>query len=136
MRGRWFFAGDKYWVDEDGFYWYAGRSDDMFKVSGQWVSPTAVEGALAEHPAVLEAAVVAFQETSELHTPKAFGVLQAGTAPSPAIVTELQTLVKSRIAPHQYPRRVEFVQELPKSLAGKVLRYRLRASTDTGPAPS
>src|SRR5262249_7151479 len=80
MRGRWFFTGDKYSIDEDGYLWYAGRSDDMFRVSGQWVSPIEVESTLAEHPSVLEAAVVAFEEETKIHTPKAFVVLRDGIA--------------------------------------------------------
>ena len=128
MRGRWFFTGDKYSVDTDGFYWYAGRSDDMFKVSGQWVSPIAVENCLMEHPAVLEAAVVAYVEESSLQTPKAFVVLRQEVAPSPELVPEIQQFVKGRIAPHQYPRRIVFVRDLPKNAAGKILRHELRAS--------
>jgi len=128
MRGRWFVTGDKYSVDGDGFYWYAGRSDDMFKVSGQWVSPIAVENCLLEHPAVLEAAVVAYAEASTLHTPKAFVVLRHGVEPSPALVPELQQFVKDRIEPHQYPRRITFVDDLPKNAAGKILRHELRAA--------
>jgi benzoate-CoA ligase len=126
MRGRWFFTGDKYTVDPDGYYWYAGRSDDLFRVSGQWVSPTEVEGTLIEHPCVLEAAVIAFEEHSGLHTPMAFVVLRNGYAASPELVNELQDFVKRRIAPHKYPRHVEFLSELPKTAAGKVLRYQLR----------
>lgn len=126
MQGDWFFTGDKYLVDEDGFYWYAGRSDDMFRVSGQWVSPIEVEAALAEHAAVLEAAVVAYDETTGLHTPKAFVVLKDGRSGSPELIHELQDFVKQRITPYKYPRRVEFLAELPKSAAGKILRYKLR----------
>jgi benzoate-CoA ligase len=126
MRGRWFFTGDKYSVDADGFYWYSGRSDDMFRVSGQWVSPAEVEGTLAEHPCVLESAVVAYEEETLLHTPKAYVVLRETHAASPALVRELQDFVKSRISPHNYPRRIEFLEELPKTAAGKVLRYKLR----------
>src|SRR5262249_32417319 len=107
-------------------YWYAGRSDDMFRVSGQWVSPNEVESALIEHSSVLEAAVVAFEEENQLHTPKAFVVLKDGVAPSPELFRDLQDFVKQRITPYKYPRRIEFVSELPKSAAGKVLRYRLR----------
>ena len=128
MRGRWFFTGDKYSVDTDGFYWYAGRSDDMFKVSGQWVSPNAVENCLLEHPAVLEAAVVAYVEESSLHTPKAFVVLRQEFEPSPELVAGIQQFVKGRIEPHQYPRRIVFVQDLPKNAAGKILRHELRAA--------
>jgi benzoate-CoA ligase family protein len=126
MRGEWFFTGDKYWMDPDGYFWYAGRADDMFRVSGQWVSPAEVEGALIEHPAVLEAAVVAFEEDTKLHTPKAFVVLKEGFTGDSALVKALQDFVKSRITPYKYPRRIEFLLELPKSAAGKVLRYKLR----------
>ena len=126
MRGRWFFTADKYSMDADGFYRYAGRSDDMFRVSGQWVSPIEVENALIQHASVLEAAVVAYEENTTLHTPKAFVVLVPGCVPGPELVGELQQLVKQEIAPHQYPRRIEFLAELPKNAAGKVLRHKLR----------
>ena len=126
MRGPWFVTGDKYTVDADGFYWYAGRSDDMFRVSGQWVSPSEVESALIEHPSVLEAAVVAFEEETKLHTPKAFVVLKSGVAGGPELARELQDFVKARLTPYKYPRRIEFLSELPKSAAGKLLRYKLR----------
>ena len=126
MRGRWFFTGDKYMVDEDGYYWYAGRSDDMFRVAGQWVSPTEVESTLIEHWSVLEAAVVAYEEETGLHSPQAFVVLREGYAGSVALVKELQDFVKQRITPYKYPRRVRFLPELPKSAAGKLLRYKLR----------
>jgi len=126
MRGRWFFTGDKYRVDEDGYYWYAGRSDDMFRVSGQWVSPIEVECTLIEHPCVLEAAVIAFEEETGLHTPKAFVVLRESHQANDEFAKELQNFVKSRITPYKYPRRIEFLTELPKTAAGKILRYRLR----------
>ena len=126
MRGEWFVSGDKYYRDEDGHYWYAGRADDMFRVSGQWVSSNEVESALMEHEAVLEAAVVAFEEESKLFTPKAFVVLKDSACQTPELVEHLQDFVKQRITPYKYPRRVEFVSELPKSAAGKLLRYKLR----------
>ena len=126
MRGRWFFTGDKYRKDEHGYYWYAGRSDDMFRVSGQWVSPIEVEWALTEHPRVSEAAVVAFEEGTQIQTSKAFVVLQNGDTGSAELVRELQDFVKQRITPYKYPRHIEFVPELPKSAAGKILRYKLR----------
>jgi len=129
MRGRWFFTGDKYSVDEQGYYWYAGRSDDMFRVSGQWVSPIEVESTLVEHHCVLEAAVIAFEEQTGLHTPKAFVVLRDGFAESADLLEELQDFVKHRITPYKYPRRIEFVAELPKTAAGKVLRYKLRETS-------
>jgi benzoate-CoA ligase family protein len=126
MRGRWFFTGDKYSVDEDGYFWYAGRSDDMFRVSGQWLSPIEVESALIEHRCVLEAAVIAFEEETGLHTPQAFVVLRDGYTGTAELVKELQAFVKQQITPYKYPRRVEFLTELPKSAAGKLLRYKLR----------
>ena len=126
MRGRWFVTGDKYRVDEDGYYWYAGRSDDMFRVSGQWLSPIEVEGTLIEHPCVLEAAVIAFEEPTGLHTPQAFVVLRDGYQAGAELAKELQDFVKQRITPYKYPRRIEFLAELPKTAAGTVLRYKLR----------
>jgi len=126
MRGRWFFTGDKYRQDEDGYYWYAGRSDDMFRVSGQWVSPVEVEGALLEHASVRDAAVIAYPEATGLHTPIAFIVLRDGCEDAPQLVRELQDFVKGRITPYKYPRRIEFLQELPRSAVGKLLRYKLR----------
>jgi benzoate-CoA ligase len=133
MRGRWFFTGDKYQVDEDGYYWYAGRSDDMFRVSAQWVSPIEVECTLIEHSWVLEAAVIAFEEETGLHTPKAFVVLREGHAGSTELVRELQDFVKQRITPYKYPRRIEFLAELPKTAAGKLLRYKLREMSRGAP---
>lgn len=126
MRGRWFFTGDKYTVDQDGYYWYAGRSDDLFRVSGQWLSPIEVECALIEHTCVLEAGVIAFEEETGLHTPQAFVVLREGYAATLELARELQDFVKQRITPYKYPRRIEFLTELPKTAAGKVMRYKLR----------
>ena len=126
MRGRWFFTGDKYWMDQDGYYWYAGRSDDMFRVSGQWISPVEIESALIEHENVLEAAAVAYQEPNGLFTPKAFVVLREGIRATPELAQELQEFIRGRITPYKYPRRIEFIGELPKSAAGKLLRFKLR----------
>jgi benzoate-CoA ligase family protein len=126
MRGNWFFTADKYWMDEGGYYWYAGRSDDMFRVSGQWVSPVELESALMDHECVLEAAVVAYREGTELHTPKAFVVLREGVAATPDLARELQEFVKDRITPYKYPRHIEFIDRLPKTAAGKLLRHKLR----------
>jgi benzoate-CoA ligase len=127
MLGTWFVTGDKYWIDENDCYWYAGRSDDMFRVSGQWVSPVEIENVLIEHPCVLEAAVVAYRESTELLTPKAFVVVREGIAATPDLARELQEFVKHRITPYKYPRRIEFTDQLPKTAAGKLLRYKLRA---------
>lgn len=127
LYGAWLRTGDKYYQDADGYYWYCGRADDMLKVSGQWVSPTEVEGLLFTHPAVLEAAVVGWQDQDRLVKPKAFVVLQAGQVPSAALAEELRAFVKARTLPHKYPRWVEFVAELPKTTTGKIQRYKLRA---------
>ena len=124
---QWFFTGDKYRVDEDGYFWYAGRSDDMFRVSGQWVSPIEVECTLIEHPLVLEAAVIAFEEETGLHTPQGLRCSAGRSLQASAeFARELQEFVKQRITPYKYPRRIEFLGELPKTAAGKVLRYKLR----------
>ena len=131
MRGGWFHSGDKYSVDSEGYFWYAGRGDDMLRVSGQWVSPVEVESALTEHANVLEAAVVQHKEPDGLHTVKAFVVLKHGLTGTPELVHELQIFVKQRITPYKYPRRIAFLPELPKSAAGKLLRYKLRELTGT-----
>jgi benzoate-CoA ligase len=122
----WLRTGDSYRRDADGFYWSAGRTDDLMKVSGIYVSPLEVEGLLAEHPAVLEAAVVGEQDEHGLTKPRAFVVLNPGAAPGDALARELQEHVKARSAPHKYPRRVDFVSELPKTPTGKIRRHLLR----------
>ncbi len=126
ILGEWIRTGDKYWLDEDGYYWYAGRSDDMLKVGGQWVSPVEIENTLVEHPAVLEAAVVGATDADGLVKPRAFVVLRPDQQPSPALADALKDFVKSRIAPFKYPRWIEFVTELPKTATGKTQRFRLR----------
>lgn len=124
--GPWIQTGDKYYQDQLGNYWYCGRSDDMLKVSGQWVSPVEVEAALIAHPSVLEAAVVGAEDADGLVKPYAFVVLQPGITGDDALRTELQGHVKTALVPHKYPRWVEFVDELPKTATGKIQRYRLR----------
>ncbi|MCC6187845.1 MAG: benzoate-CoA ligase family protein [Anaerolineales bacterium] len=126
MRGEWMFTGDKYHVDADDYYWYDGRSDDMLKVGGAWVSPIEVESVLIEHPAVLESAVVGARDEAGLVKAKAFVVLKEGRPGSPELARELQEFVKGRIAPYKYPRMIEFVPDLPKTVTGKIQRYRLR----------
>lgn len=128
LLGEWIRTGDKYYRDAEGMYWYCGRSDDMLKISGQWVSPAEVEGLLFQHPAVLEAAVVGWEDEHRLLKPKAFVVLKDGEMPSPHLAEELQQFVKERTLPHKYPRWVEFVTDLPKTTTGKIQRYKLRAS--------
>ena len=126
ITGHWIHTGDKYYQDEDGFFWYCGRSDDMLKVSGQWVSPVEVENALISHPAVLECAVIGDADAEKLIKPHAFVVLKEGYAPSPELADELKAFVKERLTPVKYPRWVDFVTELPKTATGKIQRFRLR----------
>lgn len=128
LYGKWLRTGDTYYQDSDGYYWYCGRADDMLKVSGQWVSPAEVEGLLFEHEAVLEAAVVGWQDAERLIKPKAFVVLKDGRQPSPELAAELQAFVKARTLPHKYPRWIEFVAKLPKTTTGKIQRYKLRTN--------
>ncbi|MGE0823028.1 MAG: benzoate-CoA ligase family protein [Candidatus Binatia bacterium] len=128
LQGEWIQTGDKYYRDVDGIFWYCGRSDDMLKVSGQWVSPAEVEGVLFQHPAVLEAAVVGWEDENKLVKPKAFVVLKDGYVASAPLAQALQTFVRERILPHKYPRWVEFVADLPKTATGKIQRYKLRTS--------
>ena len=126
MLGDWINTGDTYVQDEEGYFAYCGRADDMLKVSGQWVSPAEVEGILFQHPAVLEAAVVGWEDANHLIKPRAFVVLKAGRTASEDLAQELSTFVKDRTLPHKYPRWVEFVSELPKTATGKIQRYKLR----------
>jgi 4-hydroxybenzoate-CoA ligase len=125
--GEWTWTGDKYIRDADGFYRYCGRTDDMFKVSGIWVSPFEVEGALASHAKVLEAAVVGHEDADGLVKPRAFVVLKDAGSASDDLVPELQAFVKQKIGPWKYPRWVEIVDELPKTATGKIQRFKLRA---------
>ncbi len=126
LLGRWIQTGDKYYQDDEGFYWYCGRSDDMLKVSGQWVSPVEVEAALVAHPSVLEAAVIGREDRDGLLKPQAFVVLQTGVEPNSALEDELKQHVRVSLVPHKYPRWIEFTSELPKTATGKIQRYRLR----------
>lgn len=124
--GEWIVTGDKYRVDEDGFFVHAGRTDDMLKVGGIWVSPVEVEACLIEHPAVLEVGVVGRTDGDGLLKPCAYVVLKQGQAPSADLASELQAFVRTRLAPYKYPRWIEFSVELPKTSTGKIQRYRLR----------
>ena len=127
FQGPWTRSGDKYSFDADGYYTYGGRSDDMLKVSGIYVSPVEVEAALITHDAVLEAAVVGAEDENKLVKPKAFVVLKPGQAASETLKKTLQDHVKSKLAPHKYPRWIEFQKELPKTATGKIQRFKLRA---------
>ncbi len=125
--GRWMRTGDKYVRLPGGYYQYAGRSDDMLKVGGIWVSPAEVESALASHSDVLEAAVVEHRDADGLVKPKAFIVLKPGVKASLDLADTLKAFVKSSLAPYKYPRWIEFCPELPKTASGKIQRFKLRA---------
>jgi benzoate-CoA ligase len=126
FQGHWTRTGDKFFTDPDGNYVFAGRSDDMLKVGGIYVSPVEVEAALVAHPSVLEAAVVGRTDEEQLVKPAAFIVLAPGQHPSAELARELQSFIKQRLAPYKYPRWVEFVSELPKTATGKIQRFKLR----------
>ena len=126
FAGIWTRTGDKYTYDADGYYTYSGRSDDMLKVGGIFVSPFEVEGALLSHPDVLEAAVVGIPDDAQLIKPKAYVVTKQGVQGTPALADALKQHVKDRLAPYKYPRWVEFVPELPKTATGKIQRFKLR----------
>jgi benzoate-CoA ligase len=123
FQGAWTKSGDKYVRNVDGTYTYSGRSDDMLKVSGIYVSPFEVEATLVQHPAVLEAAVIGMTDTDGLTKTKAYVVLKSGHAAS---AEELKAFVKERLAPFKYPRVIEFLPELPKTATGKIQRFKLR----------
>jgi len=126
MRGEWFFSGDKFRRTPDGEYHYVGRSDDMFKAGGEWVSPTDVEAALVSHPAVLEAAVTP-RDDGGLLRPQAHVVLTQGQKGTPELAEELRQHVRSRCAGFMVPKHVHFIQELPKTATGKIQRFKLRS---------
>jgi len=123
FQGAWTKSGDKYVRDAEGYYTYAGRNDDMLKVSGIYVSPFEVEATLVQHPSILEAAVIGKEDSDGLTKTKAFIVLKPGQALTEA---EVKSFVKERLAPYKYPRFIEFVAELPKTATGKIQRFRLR----------
>jgi benzoate-CoA ligase len=126
FQGPWTRSGDKYTMDADGYYAYGGRNDDMLKVSGIYVSPAEVEAALVSHESVLEAAVVGHEDENKLVKPKAFVVLKPGVASDEKLIRMLQQHVKSKLAPHKYPRWIEFRADLPKTATGKIQRFKLR----------
>jgi benzoate-CoA ligase family protein len=126
LNGEWIRTGDKYTQDADGFYFHGGRSDDMIKAGGIWVSPVEVEAALVRHPSVVECAVIAVADDNGLDKPHAVVVLRSGVPAGDAIASELRDLVKKSLAPYKCPRTIRFVEELPKTTTGKVKRYVLR----------
>jgi len=126
IAGHWIRTGDKYWQDEDGFFWFAGRSDDMLKVGGIWVSPTEVEHALLEHPAVEACAVTGREDGNGLIKPMAYVVASAGVAPGTELAAKLQQFARTRLAEYKRPRWIEFVDALPTTATGKIQRFKLR----------
>src|SRR6185437_6045361 len=127
MVEGWLNTGDTYRQDEDGYFIYEGRSDDMLKVGGIWCSPVEIESCLVGHPAVLEAAVVGQADGEALIKPKAIIVLKQATDGGPALTGELMALCKKTLAPYKYPRWIEYVPELPKTATGKIQRFKLRS---------
>jgi benzoate-CoA ligase len=130
--GDWTRSGDKYIEDDDGYFVYCGRRDDLLKVSGIYVSPFEVEGALLTHPDVLEAAVVAWLDGDGLVKPKAFVVLKSADKAGDDMARLLQEHVKAGLAPYKYPRWIEFRRDLPKTATGKIQRFKLRAERPAG----
>jgi benzoate-CoA ligase family protein len=134
IEGHWIRTGDKFSRDQDGYYWYAGRADDMLKVGGIWVSPVEIENTLVEHRAVQEAGVIGRRDADDLLKPMAYVVLTAGHQPSTDLARELQDFVRSKIAEYKRPRWIEFVEALPKTATGKTQRFRLRETAASQPA--
>ena len=126
FAGEWTYTGDKYRRDAEGYYYYCGRTDDMFKVSGMWVSPFDVEAALISHAAVLEAAVIGRQDADGLVKPKAFIVLKTGYVADDGLMESLKLHVKEQAGPWKYPRWIELRSDLPRTATGKVQRFKLR----------
>jgi acyl-coenzyme A synthetase/AMP-(fatty) acid ligase len=125
-RGEWYLTGDRAQKDDDGYFWFVGRADDVISSGAYRIGPFEVESALLEHPAVLESAVVGSPDADRGNVVKAFVVLRAGHEPNDALVRELQEHCKRVTAPYKYPREIEFVTELPKTRSGKIRRVELR----------
>jgi benzoate-CoA ligase len=126
FEGAWFRTGDRYYQDEDGYFWYAGRADDLFKVNGRWVSPAEIESALIAHPAVREAAVVAREDQSGLIKPAAYLVLHENFSQGDTLRGQLQDWVGKKLSSYKKPQWVEYLPELPKTATGKLQRFKLR----------
>jgi benzoate-CoA ligase family protein len=124
--GHWFRTGDKYYQDGDGYFWHAGRADDLFKVNGRWLSPAEVESALIAHPAVREAAVIGRDDEAGLTKPAAYVVVNADFTPREQLARDLQEWVAQRVGGYKRPRWVEFLSEIPKTATGKLQRFKLR----------
>jgi acetyl-CoA synthetase len=127
FRGEWYLTGDKAFCDEDGYFWFVGRADDVIKTAGHLVGPFEVESALVEHPAVAEAGVIGKPDAERNEIIKAFVTLRDGIAPSHDLKREIQAFVRQRLAAHAYPREIEFLPALPKTRSGKIMRRLLKA---------
>jgi acetyl-CoA synthetase/medium-chain acyl-CoA synthetase len=125
-RGEWYLTGDRAYRDTDGYFWFVGRADDVIISAGYRIGPFEVESALIEHPDVLEAAAVAAPDADRGAVVKAFVVLRPGVHGDAVLAAQLQDHVKRVTAPYKYPRIVEFVSELPKTVSGKIRRIELR----------
>jgi acyl-coenzyme A synthetase/AMP-(fatty) acid ligase len=132
--GEWIVTGDKFFQDPDGYFHYCGRSDDMMKVSGMWVSPSEVENALLADPRVAEVAVVGWADAAGLIKPIAYVVLQPGNAPGPGLAKTIQEFVRTRLVSYKCPREIHFVEEIPKTATGKLQRFRLREQSKPRPS--
>ncbi|KYH27037.1 acetyl-coenzyme A synthetase [Halalkalicoccus paucihalophilus] len=129
FKNDWYLSGDLGYLDSDGYFWFEGRADDVIISSGYRIGPFEVESSLGEHPAVAEAAVVPKSDPERGNIVKAYVVLSEGTDPSEALVSDIQNHVKKELAAHEYPREIEFVEELPKTVTGKIRRTELREET-------
>ncbi len=126
IRGDWYITGDRASKDEDGYFWFVGRADDVIISAGYRIGPFEVESALKEHPAVAESAVIASPDAMRGEIVKAYVILAPGYTASPELATELQDYVKKVTAPYKYPREIEFVESLPKTISRKIRRVELR----------
>jgi len=132
FRGDWYLTSDRAYKDEDGYFWFVGRDDDVILSSGYRIGPFEVESALLEHDAVAESAVVSSPDDERGEIVKAFIILTSDNKPSETLVKELQNYVKKVTAPYKYPRKIEFVETLPKTVSGKIRRVELRESEWVG----
>jgi benzoate-CoA ligase family protein len=132
MLGEWFVTGDRYLVDEDGFYFFRGRSDDMLRVGGKWLAPREVEKTINQHDAVAESAVVGYQDQDDLIKPYAFIVLTEDATSSDSLKEDIKAFVRDRIAAYKYPRWIEFTDQIPKTSGGKIQRFVLQEKIKAG----
>jgi acetyl-CoA synthetase len=127
FKNGWYITGDRAKMDEDGYYWFIGRADDVINTAGHLVGPFEVESALIEHPAVAEAGVIGKPDPERLEIVKAFISLKTGYEPSEELEKEIKNFVRTKLAAHAYPREIEFLPGLPKTRSGKIMRRLLKA---------